>query len=200
MTNKFKEAVKNRRSIYEISHRSTLSDEEIKQIVDFAVMYVPSAFNSQSTRIVLLLKENHKKLWELTKGILRQTIPGEMFQKTEEKIDRSFASGYGTVLFYEDWAVVENLQKTYPTYKDKFPVWAEQTSAMHQFVIWTLLEEAGLGASLQHYNPLIDQAVAEEWNIDPNWKLIAEMPFGISLAQPRPKDISPLDSRVLMFK
>lgn len=200
MTNKFKEAVKNRRSIYEISHRSTLSDEEIKQIVDFAVMYVPSAFNSQSTRIVLLLKENHKKLWELTKGILRQTIPGEMFQKTEEKIDRSFASGYGTVLFYEDWAVVENLQKTYPTYKDKFPVWAEQTSAMHQFVIWTSLEEAGLGASLQHYNPLIDQAVAEEWNIDPNWKLIAEMPFGISLAQPGPKDISPLDSRVLLFK
>lgn len=200
MTNSFKEAVKHRRSIYEISNHSMLSDEEIKQIVDFAVMYVPSAFNSQSTRIVLLLKENHTKLWELTKGILQQTIPGEMFKKTEEKIDRSFASGYGTVLFFEDWTVVENLQKTYPTYKDKFPVWAEQTSAMHQFVIWTLLEEAGLGASLQHYNPLIDQAVAEEWSLDPNWKLIAEMPFGAPLSQPGPKDISSLDNRVLLFK
>ena len=36
------------------------------------------------------------------------------------------------------------------------------------------------GASLQHYNPLIDEAVAKQWHINPNWKLIAEMPFGTS--------------------
>lgn len=200
MTNNFKEAVKGRRSVYAISDQSPLSDEEIKQIIDFAVMHVPSAFNSQSTRIVLLLKENHKKLWEMTKDILRQILSGETFQQTEEKINSAFASGYATLLFYEDWEVVENLQKTYPTYKDKFPLWAEQTSAMHQFVVWTMLEEAGLGASLQHYNPLIDQAVAEAWGIDPNWKLIAQMPFGTPVSQPGPKDISPLDKRVLIFK
>lgn len=200
MANNFKEAVQGRRSMYGISDRSPLSDEEIKQIIDFAVMHVPSAFNSQSTRIVLLLKKNHKKLWEMTKDILQQILPGETFQKTEEKIDSAFASGYGTLLFYEDWAVVENLQKSYPTYKEKFPVWAEQTSAMHQFVVWTMLEDAGLGASLQHYNPLIDQAVAEAWGIDENWKLIAQMPFGTPVSEPGLKDISSLDKRVLIFK
>jgi len=40
-----------------------------------------------------------------------------------------------------------------------------------------MLEDAGLGASLQHYNPLIDQETAETWDINPDWKLLAQMPF-----------------------
>jgi predicted oxidoreductase (fatty acid repression mutant protein) len=35
-----------------------------------------------------------------------------------------------------------------------------------------------VGASLQHYNPLIDAAVAREWNVPAYWKLRAQMPFG----------------------
>lgn len=200
MAETWKEAVKNRRSYYQINDRPAASDEKIKEILDFAVSYVPSAFNSQSSRVVLLLHENHKKLWELTKEILRQVVPAEAFAATETKIDRSFAAGYATLLFYEDWSVVENLQKKFPSYKDNFPVWAQQTSAMHQFTIWTLLEEAGFGASLQHYNPLIDEQVAQTWNIDPNWKLIAQMPFGTPTAQPGEKEISPLDNRVVVYK
>ena len=45
---------------------------------------------------------------------------------------------------------------------------AQQTSAMHQLAIWTMLEDAGFGASLQHYNPLIDEAVAKQWHINPS--------------------------------
>lgn len=36
----------------------------------------------------------------------------------------------------------------------------------------------GLGASLQHYNPLIDQEIAERFDIPDSWQLRAEMPFG----------------------
>lgn len=200
MANSFKEAVKNRRSLYGISDQSPVSDEQIKEIIDFTLTYVPSAFNSQSTRIIVLLHENHKKLWEITKDILRKVIPGEAFQATGDKIDCSLASGYGTLLFYEDWSVIENLQRLYPTYKDNFPRWADQTSAMHQFVAWTLLEDAGLGATLQHYNPLIDEAVAEKWGIDRNWKLITQMPFGTPIQGPGPKEVDALDKRVLVFK
>ena len=96
--------------------------------------------------------------------------------------------------------VVENLQKAFPSYKDNFPIWSQQTSAMHQFAIWTMLEDAGLGASLQHYNPLIDERIREEWNINPNWKLIAQMPFGTPTKEPGEKDFKPLSERVLVFK
>ena len=192
MARSFKEAIQHRRTHYGIGNNSPISDNEIHEIIKTAVTHVPSAFNSQSTRIVLLLGESHKKLWE--------SVPAEAYKATEAKIDNSFEAGYGTVLFFEDTAVVEGLQKQFPSYKDNFPVWSQQTSAMHQFAIWTMLEDAGFGASLQHYNPLIDEAVAKQWHINPNWKLIAEMPFGIPTQEPGDKQFAPLEERILVFK
>lgn len=199
MTRNFKEALKHRRTSYNISNSSPISDNEIKEIIDFAVTNVPSAFNSQTTRVVLLLGENHTKLWDITKDTLRKIVPEEAFGQTEAKINNSFNCGYGTILFYEDTEIVKNLQQAFPLYKDKFPVWSQQTSAMHHLAVWTMLEDAGFGASLQHYNPLIDEAVAKEWVINPNWELIAEMPFGTPTQQPGEKEFKPLDQRVLVF-
>ncbi|WP_102408869.1 nitroreductase family protein [Parabacteroides bouchesdurhonensis] len=200
MARNFKEAIKSRRTYYGFVNKSPITDDAIKELIEFAVTHTPSAFNSQSTRVVLLLGENHKKLWNITKEILKAKLPEDAFKTTEAKINNLFASGYGTILFYEDMSVIENLQKTYPGYKDNFPIWSYQTSGMHQFAIWTLLEDAGLGASLQHYNPLIDDAVAKEWNINPKWKLIAEMPFGEPTNQPGKKEYLPLNERVFVYK
>ena len=96
MERKFKEALSHRRSYYALSNKSLVSDEEIENIVKFAVKNIPSAFNSQSTRIVLLLGEQHVKLWNIVKDTLRKIVPAEAFKTTENKIDKSFASGYGT--------------------------------------------------------------------------------------------------------
>lgn len=196
----FKKAIENRRTYYSINDKSPISDAEIKEIIDFAVLHTPSAFNSQSTRIVLLLNDSHKKLWNITKKTLKKMIPAEAFASTEAKINNAFAAGHGTILFYEDQSVVEGLQKAFPTYSENFPVWSQQTSAMHQFVVWTMLEEAGLGASLQHYNPIIDEEVAKTWNINPKWKLIAQMPFGTPTSEPAPKEFEPLENRISVFK
>lgn len=71
---------------------------------------------------------------------------------------------------------------------------------MLQFAVWTLLELEGLGASLQHYNPLIDEAVKAEWNMPEGWRLIAQMPFGNPTAEPGEKDFQPIEERVKVFK
>lgn len=200
MTRSFKEALQNRRTYYAINDRISVSDSSIREIIEYAVLHVPSAFNSQSTRIVLLLGENHKKLWDITKDALRKIVPPEAFGATEAKIDQSFASGYGTILFFEDQAVVEKLQNTFPSYSDNFPIWSQHTAGMHQLAVWTMLEDAGLGASLQHYNPLIDAEVAKAWGIDTKWRLMAQMPFGNPIESAGKKEFSPLDKRVLVFK
>ena len=158
-----KKAIEGRRTYYSISDKSPVSNEEIKEIIDFAVLNVPSSFNSQSTRVVLLLNDNHKKVWNIVKEVLKKIVPADAFPSTEAKIDNAFAAGYGTVLFYEDQSVVEGLQKAFPSYSENFPVWSQHTSAMHQFAIWTMLEEVGFGASLQHYNPIIDEEVAKSF-------------------------------------
>ena len=112
--------------------------------MEAALLHVPSAFNSQSARLVLLLGEQHDGLWQIVKDTLRPLVPADAFVKTEEKIDQAFASGYGTVLFYEDQDTVKQLQEQFPLYKDNFPTFSEHSTAMHQFAVWTMLEDAGL--------------------------------------------------------
>lgn len=200
MERTFKQALESRRTFYAIGNDSPVSDEKIEEVIKFAVKNVPSAFNSQSTRVVVLLGENHKRLWNIAKDILRGIVPAEPFKGTENKIDNCFLSGHGTILFFEDQNVVKGLQESYPSYADNFPVWSQQTSAMHQLAIWTMLEDLGLGVNLQHYNPLIDEDVAKEWSIPESWKLIAEMPFGNPLSEPDEKQFSSIEDRVKIFK
>ena len=108
MNKNFFEAIKERRSIYAIGKDSPISDERIKEIVEEVVKHVPSAFNSQTTRTVILLGESHDKLWNITMEALRKVVPADNFASTEEKIN-SFKAGHGTVLFFEDFAIVEGL-------------------------------------------------------------------------------------------
>ncbi|USB32922.1 nitroreductase family protein [Paenibacillus sp. YPG26] len=200
MANAFFDAVKNRRSIYAISKESPISDERIQEIVNEAVKHTPSAFNSQSARVVVLLGEQHDKLWNHTEDILRKIINNdENFKSTAEKME-SFRAGYGTVLFFEDTNVIGGLQQQYASYADNFPIWSEQSSGMLQFVVWTALEQEGLGASLQHYNPIIDEAIVSEWGIPESWKLRAQLPFGKIVAPAGEKQFQPLEERVKVFK
>ncbi|KAF6637742.1 nitroreductase family protein [Paenibacillus sp. EKM208P] len=200
MTKDFFTALKDRRSYYGISKEQVISDQRIQEIVEEAVKYTPTSFNSQTSRAVVLLGEHHDKLWNITEGILREVVGNEeQFKSTAEKMN-GFRSGYGTVLFFEDNNVIAGLQQQFEAYADNFPIWANQSNGMLQLVVWTALEQEGLGASLQHYNPLIDEKVKNEWNIPEHWKLIAEMPFGKPTFQPGEKEFQPVEERVKTFK
>ncbi|MBB3111267.1 hypothetical protein FHS18_003335 [Paenibacillus phyllosphaerae] len=199
MSNDFLQSIKSRRTYYGIGKEVIVPEARIQEIVQEAVKYTPSSFNSQSARVVVLFGEQSDKLWDLTTETLRKLINNdEQFASTAQRM-AGFRSGYGTVLYFEDQEVVKGLQDAFPSYSDNFPIWSNQSSGMLQFVIWTALELEGLGASLQHYNPLIDEQVQKEWNIPSSWKLIAQMPFGNPTAQPGDKEFKPLEERVKFF-
>lgn len=196
----FLKAIKERRSIYGLSKDAVISDERVEELVGEAVLHSPSSFNSQSSRVVILFGEQHDKFWNvIVKEALRKVVPEANFAPTEEKL-ASFQSGRGTVLFFEDQDVVKGLQEQFALYADNFPVWSEQASGILQYVVWTALSDEGVGASLQHYNPLIDEAVAAEFGIPASWKLRAQLPFGKPTAPAGEKQFAPLDSRVKVFK
>ncbi len=199
MLKQFQEAIEGRRSYYGISKEVVVSDEKIQEAIEHVVKHTPSAFNSQTARVVLLLGENHTKLWNITKEALRKIVPEDKFGPTEEKIE-SFNAGYGTVLFFEDNNIVEYLQGEFPTYKDNFPIWPKESSAMHQFNIWRSPELLGYGASLQHYNELIEEEVRKEWNIPEGWEMRAQMPFGKPTSEPGEKEFKVLEDRVRVYK
>lgn len=199
MRMEFLEAVVNRRSQYNISKQTVPSDHELIDLVKQLLNTVPSAYNSQSARVVLLFRKHHDRLWKIVLETLQARVPPERFGGTEAKIT-GFANGYGTILFFDDAAVTTGFATQFPHYRDNFLPWAEQGNGMLQFAIWTALEERGLGASLQHYNPIIDTEVHEVFSIPNNWRLIAQMPFGKPTAPPLPITKMPAEERMMVLK
>lgn len=199
MPNKFIEMMKARRTIYNIDSSLPISQEKLITLVKEAVRETPSSFNSQTSRVVILFGDEHKKLWHnITKEKLKEIVAKEIFTTTEKKID-SFAAGAGTVLFFEEQDVIKELQQKFPLYADNFPVWSEQSSGMAQYAVWASLAQEKVGASLQHYNPLIDEKVHASWKLPDSWKLRAQLVFGAIKQLPNEKTYIDDDIRFKVF-
>lgn len=192
------QAAKERRTHYALSKKLPVPTSRIKQLVDESTLHTPSAFNSQSNRVVLLLGSDHEKLWEMTSSILRGMLPDDQWQYTSQKMDM-FKAAAGTALFFDDQDVVKGMQEKFPTYADSFPVWATQSNAMQQWLLWAALGLEGIGGSLQHYGPIVESKVASTWNIPASWKLNAQLVFGGKTSEPDAKEFAPLNNRVKVF-
>ena len=177
MMSTYLDAITRRRTQYALGRNVSQTPAELTALIQEAIRQAPSSFNSQSSRAVILHGEQSVAFWDIVKDELRKIVPADAFAGTEAKIN-SFAAGTGTVLFYEDQDVVKGLQESFPLYADNFPIWSEHSTAIAQYAVWVALSEAGIGASLQHYNPLVDEAVRSAWGIAGNWQLRAQMPFG----------------------
>ncbi|ONH63613.1 Nitroreductase family protein [Streptococcus parauberis] len=180
----FLEELKNRRSIYALGRNTEVSDEKIVEVIKEAVRQSPSAFNSQTTRVLILMNDEASAFWnelvatDLEVTMKEQGAPEEAIAGTKEKL-ASFGASKGTALFFEDQDVVKGLQEQFALYADNFPVWSEQASGITSVNAWTALSsELGLGANLQHYNPVIDASVIAKYNVPASWKLRGQLNFG----------------------
>lgn len=190
-------ALKARRSVYELKRVSPLSNEEIVEVISQSVALTPSAFNAQTQRVAVLFEAESDEFWDLVSSTLRNVMPNAGFKKTAENLESFKAQG--TILFYIDSSVVEELQENFVLHKESFPVWAQQENGMLQLVIWSELASLGVGASLQHYNPVIDSVIQERFGIDPSWQLVGQMPFGGIGDVGTPKEHLPSSKTVRVF-
>ncbi|WP_349946272.1 nitroreductase family protein [Lacrimispora sp. BS-2] len=182
------ESLEKRRSYYSINKELPVNTGEVIKRIEKLTELVPDAFNMKSSRIVVALGEKQDLLWDSIYDVFEGKVP-------REKID-SFKAGAGTILYFYDQEVVKGLQGQFPLYADNFPAWAMQASAMLQISIWSGLRELGIGASLQHYNPVIDQKIHELFNVPESYLLIAQMPFGGIVKEPDSKDKEDISKRV----
>jgi hypothetical protein len=177
MIHPFIQAITRRRTQYSLGKSLPLSNTDVAGLIEDAIRHAPSSYNSQSSRAVILFGDHSTKLWSIAKETLRKSTDPEAFPRTEARLN-GFAAGAGTVLFYEDQETIRRMQAKYARIADRFAEFSEHSSGMAQFAVWSALANAGIGASLQHYNPLIDAQVAATWEIDPDWRLRSQMPFG----------------------
>lgn len=196
----FEELQKKRRSIYALGKEVKKSPEELFSMIKEAVKESPSPFNSQSVKAVVLTGAAHEKLWEMTLAELKKVSASkEAFQATTAKVKGAFEAGFGTVLYFTDENIVQGLKEQAPLYAPNFDSWAEEAIGIALYSVWMRLAEDNIGASIQHYNPLIDQAVKEAFDIPASWTLRGEMPFGSIEAPADPKTFVKDDERFKLF-
>lgn len=182
----------NRRTYYNIDKNIPVLEKEIEEKIKEVTELVPDAFNMKSARVVLAFGEKHDQLWDEIYNAFEGKVP-------REKID-SFKAGAGTILFLYDEETVKKMQEQFSTYADNFPIWANQANGMLQLSVWSALRELNIGASLQHYNPVIDAKVKGIFNIPENYKLVAQMPFGGIVSEPDKKEKEEIDKRVTVIR
>ena len=185
-----RESLQQRRSVYGLKKKLPVSMEAIRQLVTETTELVPDAFNMHSQRVVLALGGRHDALWDA----VYDAFGGKV---AREKID-SFKAGAGTVLYFIDTDVVKSLQDKFPLYAANFPIWAQQSNGMLQISIWAGLRELGVGANIQHYNPVIDDAVKKLFSLPESYQLIAQMPFGGIAKEPESKEKEDITKRVII--
>lgn len=173
------ENMKKRKSFYNLDKNINISKTEITDFVKDVFYYSPTPFNAQNSKGVVLLGKEHDYLWGsiVMENLRKKVNDDDKFKETESKIN-SFKKAYGTVLIFEDMDIISNLQNKFPVYHDQFIEWSDHSSGMVTMSLWTGFTEMGLGANLQHYNPIIDSEVREKWNIPESWKLKGQLVFG----------------------
>ena len=112
---------------------------------------------------------------------------------------KSQRSGQGSERYCTETATVRELEQDFPLYAANFADWAEQGIGGAQQAVWEVLAENDIGASLQHYNPLIDDAIRKQFDLPESWRLRAEMPFGSIEAPAGDKEFMEDDVRFRVF-
>lgn len=174
---KFTELVKNRRTQYVIGKNTELSNEEITTYITNIVKDVPTAFNSQTTRVAIVFGEESVKLWDHILDVQKDVLQGEMWDMMSGVMEGA-KNGIGTVLFFEDLEAV----KAMPVNGTRGEAYKQNNNANTQYATWLGLTQLGLGGSLQHFNvgyeQGFDKSVKELLGLPEHWELQAQMPFG----------------------
>lgn len=96
MADTYLELIKQRHTKYTISSDSPISDTRLQEVISQVLRSTPSSFNCQSTRYVVLLREDHIKFWEIAKECFRATMSESQYAEYEKKL-LGRQAGFGTV-------------------------------------------------------------------------------------------------------
>lgn len=190
--------MKQRRTFSCLGKKVLYSAEYLTELIKQSVHCCPSALNSQSVRVVILMDDAHFQFWHMVKEVQKNVVPAHIVESAILKI-KPCTDAFGTILFFEDQDTVRALQKQKPLQAAEFSIWSEQTSGMAQFAVWTALSSIGLGASLHHYNPAIDVETSKMLDLPKSWHLKAQLTFGSIHKSAQDKDIKDDDTLFRVF-
>jgi len=97
MSHTFLSTIALRRSTYALSPTSPIPDSRIREIVSDVLLKAPSAFNTQTSRVILLLGDGHRRLWDIVSESLIEKIGKERYEQESKEGIEGKKGAYGTV-------------------------------------------------------------------------------------------------------
>jgi predicted oxidoreductase (fatty acid repression mutant protein) len=193
------DSLNRRRSIYSLSSVLPISENCFIDTVESCILHCPTPFNVQSARVTILFDKKHRLLWDTLWSKLKGLVSGQQAASVHQKIE-AFKRANGTILFFEDKKALSALKKKFPLYAKNMRIWTQQANGMLQYMIWQTLAENDVGASLQHYNELIEGEIHSLFALPKNWELVAQMPFGAIESEPAGKTFLPVEERLKILR
>ena len=191
----FTDLVRSRRTRYAIGNNTELTKEEITARLREVAREIPTASNSQTSRLVLVYGEDNEKLWDHIMEVQKDVMPEGMWEMMSG-VMLGAKGAVGTILFFEDLDAVEAM----PAQGERAETYKQHNNANFQYASWLALTELGLGANLQHMNVGhkygFDKGILEMFNLPANYELVAQMPFGSIEVDANPKEYIADDVRV----
>lgn len=174
----FKNLLEKRRSIYNLGDKSNYTKEEIVTAIRHAVSQAPSAFNSQTTRAVVLFDDAKERFWNHILEVQKGVMDSETYEFMSGVMKNAHDNALGTVLFFEDLDAVDGL----PTQGERTVAYKQNNAGIAQYATWLRLAEMDLGGTLQHFNVGYEQGFDKEtramFDLPDSYEMIAQMPFG----------------------
>ncbi|KAK7194247.1 hypothetical protein NESM_000339500 [Novymonas esmeraldas] len=194
-----------RRSVYHVNKLLPLSAEEVCTLVKAAVRAAERLSADDvphSTRVVLLLGSAHDAFWDLVADQIHRVASPATAAVGAAKVDHSMKAAAVTLLFYSDTrvesSIAARLTRLGHDGDDMAAVMGTRGVAAAEMAVWTALACAGIGATLHHYNVLVEQLVTQQLQLPPWWRMQSQMPLGGVARPPDAKSYAPMEDRCIV--
>ncbi len=171
-----------RRSIRKLAD-GTIAPETLERLIE-AVQRTPAAFNLTPWHVVIV-RDERAAFWDAIEAGFRAGLSEDRLERYLDRL-AGFRPGVGAILIYEDRTVLPHLRDAWQISESQAHAFVQQGIGMVQLALWLALTNDGLVSSLQHWEWLVEERVAEFTRVPAEqFKLSAIMPFGYAAEPPR---------------
>ena len=72
--------IKQRRSVYDLHKHLPISENKLMRILEDVITESPTAFNMQSSHVIVLMDGQHERLWNIVTKTLKDIVPSNEFE------------------------------------------------------------------------------------------------------------------------
>ncbi len=149
-----------------------------------AILRTPSAYGVPVWHVVLV-HQRRAAFWDEVKLGFRQFLSGERLERYLDRL-QGFREAAAVALIYEDRDALPELRDDWNLSEETARSFVQQGLGMVQLAIWLAVTAEGLVTSLQHWDWLIQDRIADFIDLPADrYHLAATMPIGLPAEEPR---------------